>query len=153
MTETLKDINNLIRPYCKRQDYCKKIRNWFILICLILGLTTTTVVAIVTKNWLWAIFAVALFTIIGSITSNVMKEEVNLCLRKIHFLMAITCRAHNNRLFLQHGIELRPGYLGKFLECNAIKIKSRSRYLYMVEQRVNNQDLGDDSEGADIRYM
>lgn len=73
-------------------------------------------VGFATQNWLWSILVLALGLLIGGIVSTILKEEINLGLRAVHFLMAVACRAHNNSLFLRHGVELRPGYLGKWLE-------------------------------------
>jgi hypothetical protein len=110
-----------------------------ILTLVVLCLITAITVAAST----WTIFSIAIYVVCGSVASSILKEDINSGLRKVHFLLAVACRAHNNRVFLQHGIELRPGFHGKWLEMNAIKIKSRSRYLYHVEQRVMQQDLGD----------
>jgi len=114
-----------------------------ILTLVVLCLITAITVAASTQNWLWTIFSIAIYVVCGSVASSILKEDINSGLRKVHFLLAVACRAHNNRVFLQHGIELRPGFHGKWLEMNAIKIKSRSRYLYHVEQRVMQQDHGD----------
>jgi len=35
-------------------------------------------------------------------------------------LLAVFCRAENNRLYIKNRIEIRPGYLGKWLEVNIV---------------------------------
>lgn len=39
----------------------------------------------------------------------------NKSLRQAHFMLAVTCRAENNRYYLKKGVEVRPGYLGSWL--------------------------------------
>lgn len=41
----------------------------------------------------------------------VTKRMQNQLLRQAHFVLAVVCRAENNRFYLQRGIECRPGYL------------------------------------------
>jgi len=40
--------------------------------------------------------------------------------RMSQFLLAVFCRVENNRLYLRHGIEMRPGFLGKWIEFSSI---------------------------------
>lgn len=42
-------------------------------------------------------------------------------MRVSQFLLAVFCRAENNRLYLKNGIELRPGFLGKWIEFNCME--------------------------------
>jgi hypothetical protein len=36
-------------------------------------------------------------------------------------MLALYCRAENNRIFLKKNIELRPGFMAKWIEYNCIK--------------------------------
>jgi hypothetical protein len=31
-------------------------------------------------------------------------------------MLALYCRAENNRFYLKHNVEMRPGFLGKWIE-------------------------------------
>ena len=31
-------------------------------------------------------------------------------------MLGLVCRSENNRVFLKHNVEMRPGYLGKWVE-------------------------------------
>ena len=46
------------------------------------------------------------------------KRKSNKYLRQAHYILAIYCRAENNRIYNAKGINLRPGYLGKWIEFN-----------------------------------
>jgi len=52
----------------------------------------------------------------GAIVNKITKELSNKYLKQAHFMLAIVCRSENNRVFLFHNIEMRPGYLGKWIE-------------------------------------
>ena len=42
--------------------------------------------------------------------------------RMSQFLLAVFCRVENNRLYLRHGIEMRPGFLGKWIEFSSLDV-------------------------------
>ena len=50
------------------------------------------------------------------ILNKLAKYLANRYLKQGHFILALVCRCENNRVFLHHNVEMRPGYLGKFLE-------------------------------------
>lgn len=37
-------------------------------------------------------------------------------LRQAHFVLSVVCRAENNRYYLKRGVEVRPGYLARWVE-------------------------------------
>jgi len=49
-----------------------------------------------------------------------IKYSYNKHLRNSHFLLAVFCRAENNRHYLGLGLELRPGFLGKWIEISIV---------------------------------
>ena len=42
--------------------------------------------------------------------------------RMSQFLLAVFCRVENNRLYLRNGIEMRPGFLGKWIEFASLDV-------------------------------
>ena len=42
--------------------------------------------------------------------------------RMSQFLLAVFCRVENNRLYLRNGIEMRPGFLGKWIEFTSLDV-------------------------------
>jgi hypothetical protein len=99
-------------------------------------MVTIITVGAVTKDWLWSFLVLFIYFIITVIVTSFMKEYINSIYRAVHFVLAVHLRAENNKFFLRHGVELRPGYLGKWIEINTFKHKSRSKYLYSVEERI-----------------
>ena len=59
---------------------------------------------------------VILYLISVLILITVFKYRSSYKMRASQFLLAVFCRAENNRLYLRHGVENRPGFLGKWIE-------------------------------------
>ena len=70
--------------------------------------------------WVWSAFIMVFYTIIAVGIYYIIRWRSSQYLRHSQFLLAVFCRAENNRLYLKHGVELRPGYLGKWIEVNCI---------------------------------
>ena len=56
-------------------------------------------------------------------------------MRMSQFLLAVFCRAENNRLYLKHGIEVRPGFLGKWIEFTCLQTVSTDDIIQQMRQR------------------
>lgn len=59
---------------------------------------------------------VLVYIIIGLIINKVTRSYANKYLRQGHLMLALICRAENNRIYLSFNVEMRPGYLGKWIE-------------------------------------
>ena len=83
-----------------------------VLICLIIGMASGG-------------YALIAFFIIGSVLAYVLYASIlqalsNKAIRTSHFLLAVFCRAENNRYYLRQGVEMRPGYLGRWIEFHVL---------------------------------
>lgn len=45
-----------------------------------------------------------------------MNKKLSYFYRMGHFMLALICRVENNKFYLKHGFELRPGYNGMWIE-------------------------------------
>ena len=51
-------------------------------------------------------------------------------------MIGLICRAENNRLFLNYNVEMRPGYLGRWIEFTSHDVrKSNEEILIMMKDR------------------
>jgi hypothetical protein len=48
--------------------------------------------------------------------------------------LAVICRAENNRYYLKRNVEMRPGYLAKWIEFNVLD-PSKESPLDMIQKR------------------
>lgn len=70
--------------------------------------------------WIWSALIIVLYVCICFAIYFFIRYKSSQALRHSQFLLAVLCRAENNRLYLKHGVELRPGFLGKWIEVNII---------------------------------
>ena len=67
-------------------------------------------------HWLSSLIIMFAYFMIASITYYVFKTLQNRSLRQSHFLLAMFCRAENNRYYLSRSVEMRPGFLAAWVE-------------------------------------
>jgi len=116
LEKTLDQATELFRPYRGWIAVIEIIKNTFIACtCLIMFITAITV-GITHENPLaGALIAIFwIFFIIAGV--YFLKYLYSARLRQSNFLLAVFCRAENNRHYLKLGLELRPGFLGKWIE-------------------------------------
>jgi hypothetical protein len=75
--------------------------------CLCVGLLS---------NWAYSLVAIIIYVVLGVIVNKITKHFSNKYLKQGHFMLGLICRSENNRVFLHHNVEVRPGYLGKWVE-------------------------------------
>jgi hypothetical protein len=91
----------------------------FNLTILILGFILTvggSILGGTMYHWLSSLIIMFAYFMIASITYYVFKTLQNRSLRQSHFLLAMFCRAENNRYYLSRSVEMRPGFLAAWVE-------------------------------------
>ena len=65
----------------------------------------------------WApMIVVIIYLLCFLIVVTIFKYRSSYQMRMSQFLLSVFCRAENNRLYLKHGVEVRPGFTGKWIE-------------------------------------
>ena len=105
----------------------------FILIAIIVGMNS--------KEYVTPMIIVFSYLAIFVITNTIVKYLSNHQLRVSQFLLAVLCRAENNRLYLKSGIELRPGFLGKWIEFHILESKDPNKAVTNMRNRFVRQNL------------
>ena len=72
----------------------------------------------ISYHWSISLAFILSYFIYSGISIFIVKSKSNRYLRQSHFLLAVYCRAENNRLYLRKNVEMRPGFLGKWIEFN-----------------------------------
>ena len=119
LNQMLIDLNSLLAPYNiiqnesdeKRAILGGSLTLVFFIISVVVGFTVNYIAVL-------AVVLVYFFVLCGSISA--CTPSISKMLRAKHFLLAYGLRAWNNRIFLKHGIELRPGYLARWIEVRVI---------------------------------
>jgi hypothetical protein len=86
---------------------------------LILGFIFTVAGSIVggtLYHWVTSLILMFAYFMIASISYFIFKSMQNRQLRQGHFVLAMFCRAENNRFYLSKNVEMRPGFLASWIE-------------------------------------
>jgi hypothetical protein len=66
----------------------------------------------------------------------------------------VVCRAENNRYYLKRGVEVRPGYLAKWIEFNVVREGERNIVNYVKERHREIMELNQKNAEADhVKYL
>ena len=95
----------------------------FILI-IVIGISTSSSES---GNWGSMILWILIYFIFVPIVYKVSKCFQNKFLRQAHFVLSVVCRSENNRYYLQRGVEVRPGYLARWIEFAVIDKEIKNR--------------------------
>ena len=71
-------------------------------------------------NYWMPMIVILLYMLAVLIVVTFFKYRSSQQMRVSQFLLAVFCRAENNRFYLKNGVELRPGFLGKWIEFNCM---------------------------------
>lgn len=84
-------------------------------------------------RWLLCFVLIGCFFLLAFLYHLASKLLASRYLRQAHFALAVVLRAENNRIYLRRGVELRPGYLGKWIEVRAHLEPGKEEVLQMVD--------------------
>jgi uncharacterized membrane protein YeaQ/YmgE (transglycosylase-associated protein family) len=87
-----------------------------ILISGLIGAVVGAMVLGLQSNWGFAVVLILCCIIFGWIVNRISKHFSNKYLKQGHFMLALICRCETNRVFMQNNIEMRPGFMGKWVE-------------------------------------
>jgi hypothetical protein len=90
--------------------------NIFVLVAGLLATVIACLCVALLSKWGYCLVVVIIYVVMAAIVNKITKELSNKYLKQAQFMLAIVCRSENNRVFLFHNIEMRPGYLGKWIE-------------------------------------
>ena len=84
-------------------------------------------------RWFWPAFILTIFLVAAFTANFFFNRRLSHYYRNAHFVLALFCRAENNRLYLPHGIEMRPGYNGLWVTFEIINTNDLSEYLVRMK--------------------
>ena len=86
-------------------------------------------------NYWFAVIMVIVYLIIFLIVITIFKYRSSYSMRMTQFLLSVFCRAENNRLYLKHGVEVRPGFTGKWIEFTCLENNGTEEIIKQMRQR------------------
>ena len=94
------------------------------------------VVGMLDEGNYWAPLLIIVFYLICfMIVTTIMKYRSSYHMRISQFLLSVFCRAENNRLYLKHGVEMRPGFLAKWVEFTCLDNSTTDEMIRNMRQR------------------
>lgn len=112
---SLKKCTEYQREYRGKAQKFDKI-NMSILICGLIGSVIGAMVLGVQSNWGFSVLLILCYIVFGWIVNRISKYFSNKYLKQGHFMLALICRCETNRVYMQNNIEMRPGFMGKWVE-------------------------------------
>jgi len=121
VNDTLQRATELVVNYrghlAKRNKIVKLLIGLGGLVMLIIAVT----IGMLDPGNYWGPMLVAVIYLVSLLIVIVFfKYRSSYNMRMSQFLISVFCRAENNRLYLRRGIEIRPGFLGKWIEFNCV---------------------------------
>ena len=122
--------------------------------CGALALFFAVLVGMLEPGNYWApMMIVIAYMLIFLIVTTVFKYRSSHMMRMTQFLLAIYCRAENNRFYLRKGIEVRPGFLGKWIEFTILETRSVDEMVQQMRQRFLKPALEQKSNAFEKQLM
>ena len=119
MQETIENASKLLKNYRGKLTKQERIKNMVYIISFFIMLFLVVIAGVYERIGI-AIFLTLLYLFAVFATSYTFKKRASPLMRYSNFLLAVFCRAENNRLYLKKRLEVRPGYLGKWLEISVV---------------------------------
>jgi len=68
-------------------------------------------------------------------------------------LLAVHCRAENNRIYLKNGVEMRPGFLARWVEFRILETRDMGKVLSKMRLRFLKESLNQKTAQFDREVM
>eukprot|EP00347_Sterkiella_histriomuscorum_P007568 403348417 len=125
------------------------------LINILVGLAVTIALSMsigITIHWAFSLIFIVIYFFFAFISIKITKRKSNRYLRQAHFMLAVYCRSENNRFFMRKNIEMRPGFLGRWIEFNIYNPKEQQLEIYSEQADHENpsSDLKNVQDGPGL---
>lgn len=136
ITETLNKASELIEPYRGALARRNKIIKIVLAVAALVDLIMAISIGMSMGGNYWApMLVVVVYLLIFLIIITIFKYRSSYQMRMSQFLLSVYCRAENNRLYLKHGVEVRPGFTGKWIEFACLETNVVDEIIQMMRQR------------------
>lgn len=116
LEETIKQADSIVTDFMGKLSKRERIRTLVMSILFAIFILWAIIVGLSNDSYVGALFIILFYLVILLIVNQVMKMKSNYQLRMSQFLIAVLCRAENNKKYIRKGVEVRPGYLASWLE-------------------------------------
>ena len=121
LEDSIKRASALNHKYLGKYTKMERMKNIALLVVGVIFLIVAIVIGM-NGDFVGAFFLVLAYLFVVILAFYLVRLFTSKLFRDGQFLLAIFCRAENNRFYLNHGIELRPGFLGQWIEISIIEL-------------------------------
>ena len=114
--ETIQQANSIVTDFRGVLSRRERLRTLVMSILLAGFIIWAIISGLTNDNYVGALFIIIFYMIILYIVNQIVRYKSNYQLRMSNFLVAVLCRAENNKKYLKNGVEVRPGYLASWIE-------------------------------------
>ena len=124
LIDTLERASQLVLPTKGRISKANRIQSFFI--SSIILVIIICAIGISLSSWIWCLLVLAIYGLAMATIVFMRKSKTAIPLQSAHLQLSLFLRAENNRFYIRNGVELRPGFLAKWIEVSAIESKDPS---------------------------
>ena len=135
LIDTLERASQLVLPTKGRISKANRIQSFFISITSIILVIIICAIGISLSSWIWCLLVLAIYGLAMATFVFMRKSKTAIPLQSAHLQLSLFLRAENNRFYIRNGVELRPGFLAKWIEVSAIESKDPSVVIQNIVRR------------------
>ena len=127
-----------------------RIQSYLMTAFTVIILVIVCALGITLENWLWVLVTLIVYGFIVSLIIFIRKSKSALDLQIAHLQLSLFLRAENNRYYLRNGIELRPGYLAKWIQVTILLSNDPATIINGITERQQSQTLEKEKLKAEL---
>lgn len=141
LSETLERASEIVLQTKGKIARLHRIQNYILSFFVVVLLVISVSVGISLQSWFWGLILLGIYGILVSGFLYFRKSKTAKPFRTAHVALSLFLRAENNRCYMRNGVELRPGYLAKWIEISVLHRRDPAEIIKDVTSRNLNQSL------------
>lgn len=135
LEDTIDKATELMKPYRGWIATMEIVKIALAVVGLIIACIVAVSVGWSQFGWVGCAITILVYMTLAILGIYFIKYSYNAKLWQSNFLLAIFCRAENNRHYLNLGLELRPGFLAKWIEVKVVNTEKHPDIISYFKQR------------------
>lgn len=127
-----------------------RLQSYLMTAFTVIILVIVCALGITLENWLWVLVTLIVYGLIVSLIIFIRKSKSALDLQIAHLQLSLFLRAENNRYYLRNGLELRPGYLAKWIQVTILLSNDPVTIINDITERQQSQTLEKEKLKAEL---
>ena len=139
--ETIQDATSIVTDFMGLVTKRERIKTLVMAILLAIFTLWAIILGLTKESYVGALFIIIFYFVILIIVNQVMRRKSNYHIRMSQFLVAVLCRAENNKKYLKKGVEVRPGFQASWIEFRILEFNDMGKTIEEMRHRFLKQNL------------